>query len=131
MISTLTNSNFQTAASDTILPEEFHSPIYQPLLEAIAARRNVRLKYEGDRLPRLVSPYLLRRAKKGHLTIIAMQIENPNALDDDNQMRQFNFDKVASMELTDENFVPIDTFTPKVGPHSTGITAYIFPWKAH
>ncbi|UVC09118.1 WYL domain-containing protein [Rhizobium sp. TH2] len=115
---------------DLTLSEIDEPPFFDAIVEAIESRRVITLRYENDRLPRLFAPYFFRLAKNGNFVVIGMQIENPNSLDGaENQRRTFDVSKIASLKMTMELFVPVDTVKADDPSHATGIIASVLPWK--
>lgn len=103
------------------------NPCHDDILEAIASRRVLAIRYGNERLPRHFAPYLYRLAKNGNLIVIGMQIENQNSLDGNDERRSFNVSKITSLELTEQTFVPIDTFKADDPSHASGIIACVLP----
>lgn len=131
-MTTITNPEIIACAYDSHISciyEIVSSPIFQTIISAIESRRVVKLSYYRDREPRLFSPYLFRVTKNGDFVVIGMQNTNPNSQQDGDQRRTFRFEKIVSIELTDNVFVPVDTFTPNDKSHSTGIIECVLPWK--
>jgi len=104
-----------------------NNPFQDDILEAIASRRVLAIRYGNERLPRHFAPYLYRLAKNGNVIVIGMQIENPNSLDGNDERRSFNVSKITSLELTEQTFVPVDTFKPDDPSHASGIIACVLP----
>jgi hypothetical protein len=103
------------------------NPFHKDILEAIASRRVLAIRYGNERLPRHFAPYLYRLAKNGNLIVIGVQIENQNSLDGNDERRSFNVLKITSLELTTETFVPVDTFKADDPSHASGIIACVLP----
>jgi len=121
---------FDTQAHRIVGPFQIpDTPFHDDIMDAISSRRVMEIRYANDRLPRRFAPYLYRLAMNGNLTVLGMQIDNQNSLDGTLERRTFTVSKIKSLELTNDIFVPVDTFSPGAEQsHSSGIIECVVPW---
>ena len=84
----------------------------QTLCDAIAKRKIVRIRYDDDLVARTYAPHIVYRTSKGNILVAGTQINNPAEPLERNEPRNFDLDKITSIDVTDEVFQPHPHFDP-------------------
>jgi hypothetical protein len=97
--------------------------IRSALIQAVAERRVVELRYEGDAASRVVHLHVLYRTGTGKECIDAYQVEGPTHSGTLPDWRPFDLSKIRHLEILDKGFGLAPGYNPRGRKYRHGIVA--------
>jgi hypothetical protein len=76
------------------------------LCNAIRKRVLVNLRYDDDYTDRTFAPHIVYESSQGNILVAGTQDHNPAEPWEDNKPRNFDLDKITSLEVTGQQFLP-------------------------
>ena len=107
---------------ETSNPED---PIFQPFLDAVEDSRKIEIVYSNDIQPRILSVHIMRTGKNFEISFEGIQNHNPSKPEDDGVWKTFRLDRVKSIRVLENRFVPDTEFDPTVSRYSKGMIAHV------
>src|SRR6266566_575790 len=95
------------------------------LLAAVADRRVVELRYQGDAAKRVIQPHIVYRTGTGKECVDGYQLAGPTHSGSLPDWRPFDLTKIQYLEVLHERFSPAPGYNPSSRKYQRGVVARV------